>query len=443
MHVVLDVSRLLGCGRKRTPSGIDRVELAYARHWLGLPPGACTFVGQELQGGFAELPRTLVADLVAALTEAWDSGLSNSPALRRAARIGTLARGRLLLGFGRADLARLLGSGRRLAFLLVSHQALDRAGPIESLRQGGCAFVPLIHDLIPVSHPEYARPGQAEKHLRRIGVTASLADGVIVNSAATAEALAPHLAGRPLPPPVLIAPLGIDTPRHAGPASGADPYFVVLGTIEPRKNHLLLLHLWRELARLGSATPRLLIIGKRGWENENVVDILERCTALNGIVQEIGQLPDRKVSELLLGARALLFPSFAEGYGLPLAEALAAGVPSICSDLPALREVGAEVPDYLDPLDGSAWRRAVLDYARPDSPARAAQLARLQGWRAPEWQDHFAMVERLLETVTEHRLGAPQGRRAGRRLPALRPAVARPAWSATRPGMVARDEAVP
>lgn len=444
-HVILDVSRLLGCGRKRTPSGIDRVELAYARRWLEEPPERCSFVGQEVQGGFAMLPRRLVADLAAALTEAWSTGLANGPAFKRAARLGALGRGRLLLGFGRTDLARLLQAQRRLAFLLVSHQALDRSGPIEALRRAGCAFVPLIHDLIPVTHPEYARPGQAEKHLRRIGTTARLADGVIVNSAATAAALEPHLDGRAGPPPVLVAPLGIDTQARPAPGTPLDPYFIVLGTIEPRKNHLLLLHLWREMARVqGAATPRLLIIGKRGWENENVIDILERCTALHGVVQEVGPLPDRMVAELLQGARALLFPSFAEGYGLPLAEALAMRVPVICSDLPALREVGGTIPDYLDPLDGNAWRNAVTDYAALDSAPRAAQLARLADWRAPRWDDHFHLVDGLLAQVTDPACLLA----AERPLPVE---AAAPRWSArgsrgwaAASGVVAvRDEAMP
>jgi glycosyltransferase involved in cell wall biosynthesis len=440
-HVILDVSRLLGCGRKRTPSGIDRVELAYARDLLSRPPGQGSFVGQELQGGFALLPRQLVADLVAVLTEAWSDDQPNGLAFRRAARLGALGRGRLLLGFGRSELSRLLARRHRFAFLLVSHRALDRSGPIEAMRRAGCAFVPMIHDLIPLTHPEYARPGQAEKHLRRIRTTAALADGIIANSAATAEALAPYLAARGgAAPPVLVAPLGIDSVAPPAPVTPGQPYFVALGTIEPRKNHLLLLHLWRMLrAQLGEATPQLLIIGKRGWENENVLDILERCSSLEGVVREVGQVSDRRVAELLHGARALLFPSFAEGYGLPLAEALAAGVPAICSDLPALREVGGTVPDYLDPLDGSAWRNAVLDYASPASTGRAAQLDRMAGWTTPRWDEHFRDVAALLSEVTRQ---PPVPVRSGSAR-TFRPRPAMPAWADPAAVVAARDGAMP
>ena len=110
-------------------------------------------------------------------------------------------------------------------------------------------------------------------------------------------------------------------------------------------------------------------------------------------------MSDESVAGLMQNARALLFPSFAEGYGLPLAEALAAGCPVIASDLPALREVGAEVPDYLEPRNPDAWAKAISDYAADPAPRRAAQLDRLAGWSAPTWGDHFDRVGNFLETI--------------------------------------------
>jgi glycosyltransferase involved in cell wall biosynthesis len=143
--------------------------------------------------------------------------------------------------------------------------------------------------------------------------------------------------------------------------------------------------------------PKLILVGRRGWEIENVIDMLERCPALKGAVEEYNDLPDHRLALLLRDARALLLPSFAEGYGLPLAEALAAGVPAICSDIPCFREVGGEVPEYLDPLDAIAWMEAIRDYTGAASPRRKAQLGRLATWHAPGWAEHFAVVDRLLE----------------------------------------------
>ncbi|WP_270939259.1 glycosyltransferase family 4 protein, partial [Falsiroseomonas oryzae] len=366
-----------------------------------------------------------VAELVAALDEAWRHGGRRAAAVAR--------RARLALPFGRSALVELLRRSGPKAFLLVSHRSLERPARIAALRRQGCWFVPLIHDLIPLLHPEFARAGHAEKHRRRIATTASLADAIVVNSAATGAELLPWLAGRPTPPPITVAPLGVSPPEVEQPPVSLRPYFVALGTIEPRKNHLLLLNLWRHFAAtLGQGAPRLIVVGRRGWENENVLDMLERCSAIDGLVRETGALPDREVASLLRGARALLFPSFAEGFGLPLAEALALGVPVIASDLPSLREVGGAVPDFLDPLDGAAWRSAVTDYARADSLARRAQLARLGGWTAPVWDDHFAAVDELFQVLLRQpgpvRLPVPpaaQAARAGREKQAAADALGR------------------
>jgi len=179
------------------------------------------------------------------------------------------------------------------------------------------------------------------------------------------------------------------------------PYFVVLGTIEPRKNHLLLLNLWTRLATTMATPPRLVVIGARGWENEQVVDMLERSQRLRGLVEEHNRLGDAGVGSLLTEARAVLVPSFAEGFGLPLAEALASGVPVICSEIPVFREIGGDVPDYLDPLDTLAWREAIVDYCLDESPRRAAQMQRLAHWRPPQWSDHFDIVERVLDEAAE------------------------------------------
>lgn len=151
--------------------------------------------------------------------------------------------------------------------------------------------------------------------------------------------------------------------------------------------------------QLGPSLPHLLVIGERGWKSDDVIGQLEENGHFHGHVRECGRMSDAAVAGMLRGARALLLPSLAEGYGLPLAEALACATPVLCSDVPAFREVGSDVPEYLDPTDCRVWRDAILEYARPDSARREAQLARLRTWSRPSWHCHFAVVEAALREL--------------------------------------------
>jgi len=397
--IALDLSRLLSRAGRETATGIDRVEIAYAEYMLRAAPDSC-FAALSPLGQIGLLsPRGADAFITGTATS-WRGEPPIPDQARRMVRLSRRLRaGSIMRGEG-ALAARLRHGGGTPVYLLVSHHHLEQRRAIARLKQrAGARFVCLIHDLIPIAYPEYAKPGQSERHLRRIETAAALADAVIVNSAITRDTLQPHLDRTGRKPPVLVAPFGTNLPAMPEDAAPTldRPYFVYVSTIEARKNHLLLLNLWRAMAEeLGRAAPLLVLIGQRGWETENVIDMLERCPALRDVVIEHNALPDTAMVRLLRGARALLLPSFAEGFGFPLIEGIALGVPALSSDIPALRDTGGVVPEYLDPLDGLGWRAAVLDYAAPQSPRRAAQLERLKQWRPALWQDHFSAVSALI-----------------------------------------------
>ncbi len=288
-------------------------------------------------------------------------------------------------------------SGKGRLYLNVGHTGLEEQGLVDWIRAADVLPIFLVHDLIPITHPEYCRAGEALRHTERIRNMLATAAGVVANSRATLESLAEFAAREQLPMPEAVAALlGVEVWRGEDEEPAAEPErptFVMLGTIEARKNHLLLLQVWTRLARqLGPRTPRLLIIGQRGWECEQVVDLLERCQPLQGHVFEVGRCSDADLHQHLRTARALLFPSLVEGFGLPLIEALGLGTPVIASDLPVFREISPGIPTYLDPLDGPAWERTILAYADGGSTARGEQLLRLANYQPPSWNDHFAVV---------------------------------------------------
>lgn len=392
--IILDISRLISRVRYSTPSGVDRVEMAYARGLLAHYGDALAFAAVHPSGLYGRITRDKALAYLDELERRWSSEDGN-PRQRSLASVMPW-------------LAALLPSRRTprsdgAVYVQASPHHLTNAAKVHAiLAQEQARFLCLVHDLIPIEFPEYARPSGAALHRKRIETVAALADAVIVNSAATGASLRPWLdrSGRQVD--LHVALLGTEplSPTLSVAQPDERPYFVCLGTIEPRKNHLLLLHLWRHFAETlpAGAVPRLLVIGRRGWENEQIVDMLERCPALVGHVEELGDCSDARMAALLRDARALLMPSFAEGYGMPVAEALSLGTPVLSSDLAALREVGGTTPDYIDPLDGPGWRASILDHAAR-GPAYRAQMQRLPQWRAPGWGEHVAIVARAIAAL--------------------------------------------
>lgn len=382
--VTIDLSRLLWRARHSTPSGIDRVELAYARHFLAQGRRTARFIARTGALGGRQFFRKELEAFLDRLEHDW-----TAPAGKR----------RQL-----ASIGKLLAASRRAPApgaditIIPSHQNWHRRDWLEQRRGRDGRLVLFLHDTIPYDYPEYARQGGAERHAERLENAIAVADGFIVNSAATRVSLERCPVEWGALPPVMVAPLGMDLPQRKPTKTSLPqrPFFLCLGTIEPRKNHLLLLHAWRQMAQQGGDVPDLVIAGRRGWENEQIVDLLERSRALRGHVHEYSDLGDGEIAALMRGARALLMPSFVEGYGMPVAEALACGTPVIAADLPVYREMAGAVPLYLDPLDGPGWIRAVRDYVNDASEARSAQLARLADWQAPTWDEHFAHVDNLL-----------------------------------------------
>ena len=405
--LLLDISRLIWRARRKGPTGIDRVELAYAQHFIANGGQRPAFAVLHLFGFVFAIGPTATRRFVQLLSTRWQG----TTAATRWANLQEILKIYLHLlrepwVFGPWLRHKLRAYPGNPIFLVVSHHHVSRGHTIGRVR---CSFraktVCFLHDLLPIDYPEYFKPGWEQRYHLLAGNVGRLFDAVIANSQETARSLrsclkdAPDRAGKRL---IRVAAPGVRLfqPGWAGPVEArVRPYFVVLGTIEPRKNHLLLLNLWTRLAATLAEPPRLLVIGHRGWENEQVVDMLERSRRLRGLVEEHNGLSDAQVGALVCGARALLLPSFAEGFGLPLAEALASGVPVICSDIPVFRELGGEAPEYLDPLSTQPWIDAIVDFSDTHSQRRAAQLQRLAAWRAPAWTDHFIAVEELLREL--------------------------------------------
>lgn len=399
--ILLDVSRLVSRIGTGPLTGIDRVEAA----WLSCVASRDHLLLCRVSGGQLLLPpeagpaiRRWIEDDIADLPTrpGWRERLA-----RRSGPVAcamTALRGMAIASAGRSGKSLAEAARQHLpegaAYLNVGHANLDRT-LLASLKR--FRRVVMIHDTIPLDHPEYTRAGQSGKFRTRFMTAMSLAEQVIAISDATATQIdlwrkrlgVTHRA------PIVTAHIGtVLTPPDPG-AVPADldltrPFFLTLGTIEPRKNHALLLDAWEALARhLPEAEmPRLFILGRRGWNNEQVFVRLDRLPP-NGPVIERAGLSDAAVAALMERAHGLLMPSHAEGFGLPLTEAAGRGVPVLCTPLPSAREILGDYATYLQPEAVDDWvtHIAALAQNRP---------IRMTGPKIATWDSHCKRIIRLL-----------------------------------------------
>jgi glycosyltransferase involved in cell wall biosynthesis len=383
---LLDLTRLTSrAGRVLT--GVDRVELAYLRALLGRDDPVFGLVRTVL--GFVLLDRVGMAAFAAAVqTGQWGkpdriAALARlDPALGAAqALVRRHARARCLPVRLAAMLQRHLPPG--VAYLNVGHSNLtDRV--LRSVRLvPGAQISVMIHDTIPLDHPDWQRDGTAAAFADKFRRATDAADLIISTSAAARSDILRSIGTRGRTPAMVTARLGV-SPAQPDPSAlpaGLDltqPYFIAVGTIEPRKNLTLLLDAWD---LLGPAAPGLFIVGGGGWKNDAV---LARIAGAGPRVRLLSGLTDGAVAALVANARALLMPSLAEGFGLPVPEALALGTPVVVSPLPIWGEIAGDRPVVLPGDDPYLWAQTVTQMT--------AQRLVTATYVPPDWEAHFKAV---------------------------------------------------
>jgi glycosyltransferase involved in cell wall biosynthesis len=230
----------------------------------------------------------------------------------------------------------------------------------------GRPLVVTVHDAVPWTHPETLTPRGVRWHRTMIRRAAREADALVVPTRAVAEELARRL---PLTRPPVVLGEGVSDAlvlrpdaddRAARLGLPDEDYLLTLATLEPRKGLDVLLD---ALARPHAPAAPLLVVGQPGW---GAVDLARRAEerGLASRVRLLGRLPDADLAVVLARAAVLVAPSREEGFGLPVLEAMAAGVPVVSSDAPALVEVGAGATVTVPVGDADALADALSEVLR-------------------------------------------------------------------------------
>ncbi|KRD62203.1 hypothetical protein ASE71_08020 [Ensifer sp. Root954] len=283
---------------------------------------------------------------------------------------------------------RLMSQDVQAVYLHTSHLQLDEPNCFSWLSRSTVVPFFFVHDLIPIEFPEYCSAGATERHERRIETVLRHAKGILVNSEFTRASLENYTRDRHLPATAVV-PLA-NTISHGviklkTKSVGNPAFFLHVGTIEGRKNIGHLLNVWRRLIQvLGpESTPRLILIGRRGWECENVLSVIDRSRELANHLIEVSDVNDSELQDLMLRSAGLVTVSVTEGFGLPPVEAARLGLPVIASDIPAHRETLRNAARFVPVHDGEALLNEVISALRRsnDKPL-PAQI------EAIEWDRH-------------------------------------------------------
>ncbi len=268
---------------------------------------------------------------------------------------------------------------------------------------GRARLVFFVHDVSYWVHPGFATEG-TRLHCQD-GVLAALsrADGFLFNSEFTRREFDRVLAGwlERSGRPWTVTPLGgRDGAAMLPPVEGR--FWLAVGSLEPRKNYETLLD---ALDLYWPRSPRplpLRIAGGEGWKSEALRRRLESMAG-QGRVEWLGYVPDAELARLYAGATALVFPSWYEGFGLPVLEAMDRGAPVICSDAASLPEVGGDAAIYVDPASAESIAHAML--ALEADPARRTRL----GAAGQRQAERFTWERTARETLQFYRrvLDAP------------------------------------
>ncbi len=390
--VLLDISRSISRAGHRQLTGIDRVERSYLREFLLKQDSG--FLAR-VPGGTFVLAHAAAAKILALLESGdvsgvdWRSRLSIFRDERRKAAETIVRR------FGVPVSKFFVPLAARFTYVNVGHSNLRRSSFDDLRRRMAAKIVVMVHDTIPMDFPQWSRLSSTWSFPAKLKAAAS-ADLVICNSQFTEQSVRRWFRTFDQQSQIKVVNLGVERLTNEIPTPTKPARFLVLGTIEPRKNHALLLAVWDDLrSQLPTAEmPHLDIVGARGWRNRQVFRRLDNLGALQGFVHEYGPIDDVALADLMRNSSALLFPSMAEGFGLPVLECLSIGLPVICSDLPVLREVAGGFPTFVEPNSIKQWLQAVQN-----------ELARPTGRLAPQkfltWGQHFARVNELIAALRQ------------------------------------------
>jgi glycosyltransferase involved in cell wall biosynthesis len=410
----IDLTMLVHWQGKLT--GIQRVEYNLARRFANRPDvGFCIF----------DKPARKFVEYDFSQVEAKVSDLAGTPARQpSAASLGYTAHIRRAVGpllpvtvkkgmrrayHGANRLGRPRSSGTRVrltaedTLLVLSGDWSDEvfAAEVQKLKShDNFRLFQVVYDMLPAVQPAFFVPGMPQQFSDYMESIFRLCDGILAISKATKSDIESFQRDYKLPKvPIKVFRLGDDfvDKDPVKPALEVTPgnFLLCVGTIEARKNHQILYYVVKEALKRKVELPPIVISGKRGWLVDNLLYLIENDELMSGKIKLV-HTTDQELSWLFQNCLLTLYPSFYEGWGLPIAESLFYGKMCLSSDESSMPEIAGGLIDYYSPYDAGAILDTIVKYL--DNPALLKKKERQikESYQPTSWDDTFKQVEEFI-----------------------------------------------
>ncbi len=265
-------------------------------------------------------------------------------------------------------------------------------------QEKGIKLVPILYDLCPVISPQFCSPGIRKifnSYMRKVLVGTDLVLAISQNTADDAQAW--------------IASVGLGTIQkievfRLGDEIGGgvtekpnrvalpDEYVLCVGTIEARKNHTSLYYAYKLAQEKGIKLPPLVIAGRKGWLAEDIYEIMTVDPSMKGQFIFLHDANDEELAWLYENAMFSVYPSFYEGWGLPVAESLLRGTPCVASNTSSISEIAGDLIDYFSPYSPEEIVEKISALSGDAKLLQEKHKKVVENYKATSWDDAYQEV---------------------------------------------------